>query len=169
VTDCARLSDRMLAVRAGGAWTEAEQAHLAGCPDCAAEWRLMQAGAALGAGARVDPARVAAAVRERLAAPVPLRPRRPWRRWAAGLAAAAVLALAVSLGLGLGRQGGPAAAAPDGAVMLTELEGLTAGELEDVLGALPVPPDAVMPTGAAGLSDLTDAELERVLRTWEDS
>lgn len=172
MTACTRLSDRMLEIRAGAEWTGAERAHLAECPDCATEWRLVQAGAALGARLRQpDSERIAAAVLERLARePVAeggragrVGPgRRPGVWWAGGLVAAALM-LAVALALWPSRPADPGRQL----VVLSELEDLSAGELEGLLGELPSADQVTMPSGALGMSDLTAAELERVLAAWE--
>ena len=46
---CERLSDRMPEVaRGAGAWDESDRRHLAGCPDCQAEWRLVTLSLGLG-------------------------------------------------------------------------------------------------------------------------
>lgn len=171
MTACTRLSDRMLEIRLGGEWTPAEREHLDRCPDCAAEWRLMRAGAAVGAGLPpFDAARIAVAVRGRLAAEPPAPALLPFRaravRLAIGLAAAAALILAVGLAL-RSRTAGVAPDSTAGVVVLSELEELSAGELEELLGALPAPVEVMMPSGAVGLSDLSAAELERVLAAWE--
>lgn len=172
MTGCTRLSDRMLAMRMGADWTRAERAHLAECPDCAAEWRLVQAGAALGARLRQpDSERIAAAVLERLArepeaergtAGLAGPGRRPGA-WRVGGLVAAALVLAVALALWPSRP-------PDAArqvVVLSELEDLSVGELEGLLGELPSADQVTMPSGALGMSDLSAAELERVLAAWE--
>ena len=49
MTVCEQLSDRMPAVAHGQAgWSAEEQAHLAGCADCRAEWDLVSAASRLG-------------------------------------------------------------------------------------------------------------------------
>jgi hypothetical protein len=165
VTMCERLSDRMPAVAAGlVAWAADERAHLVECVDCASEWRLVEATGLLGV-PPIDPARVSAAVRARLAAEprgaavIPIS--RPKRTWIWGVAAAAVLVLAVSL-----NRSGPTS--PSGVVaapgpVLTELDELTATELETVLAELEEP------AGVAddGTGDLSTDELQQVLQEWE--
>jgi len=171
VTVCADLSERMVVVaRRRAEWTPAEHAHLAICSDCAAEWRLVRAGAALGRDLDLAADRIAGRVRGRLAEAAlegsgvtRLVPRSEWRRWAIGLAAAAVLVVATGLGL-RGRGGSTEAASSE---LFAELEDLTPGELELVIKDYPASLDAAMPLGAAGLSDLSAAELERLLSLWE--
>ncbi len=166
---CERLSDRMAEVAAGGTgWTAEEAGHVAGCVDCAAEWRLHRAAAHLGGRLpALDPARIATRVHRELAESrpdvLPLTRRRPVR-WALGLAAAAAVVLAVRL-VGPSRGPEPAAAVVPG-VVLSELDDLTGQELASVLevveGDRPGP-SIVEP----GLGDLTADELERLLRNWE--
>lgn len=165
MTDCGELSDRMVEVAHGGAsWTPAERDHLAGCEACRRELALVTAAAGLGARLSLDVEGVAARVTARLAAPVPLgRPSvRRIGRWVVGLAAAAVLVVAVRLGTG-DRSRADQAAAP---LILGELEGLSASELEVVLDEMPGGGQPVMPAGAAGMSDLSAEELEQVLAAW---
>lgn len=169
MTDCIDLSDRMPAVAAGRAeWSPAEAAHLAGCADCTAEWRLMAAARGLGATAsRVDPAAMAARVTARLAAPAPtrvLRFRLPRGGWVVGLAAAAAVVLAVVVPRRPSVPGPPAAAVAGQA--LPELDDLSTAELEAILREVEGPPtaDVVEPSG---MGDLNAGELERVLRSWE--
>jgi hypothetical protein len=177
--ECTRLSDRMIEVlHRGKPWTAEESAHLAACPDCAAEWLVVSRTAALGAAVpAVDSAAVATRVRSRLAAARPSEPR-PLRRgkrfvgWGIGLAAAAAVLLAVIRGRHPDRR--PAAgltatvtATPNATAtepLLTELDELSAPELEVVLKDWQTDSSASVGTG---LGDLTPDELERVLRSWE--
>lgn len=167
MNECMIGADRFVDVAHGrGGWTAAESSHLATCAECRAAWRLARAAAGLGSGLAPVPAdRLAAAVRARLeadrAAVVALPRRRTWVRWAVPLAAAAALALAI----GLGRSG---SAEPEAApAVIVELDDLNASELELVAEGYPAPVDVVMPVGAVGLSDLTPAEMERILVAWE--
>jgi hypothetical protein len=159
----AHLTERMVDVAHGRCtWTDLEAAHLAGCPECAAEWRLTVCAADAGIGVQVDTERMAEAVLARLAA-------QPARRrsfgWVVGLAAAAAIVI-FSLQARLGQPTAPAAAVP-AATVLSELDDLTHDELLTVLDALdPLPDDAAVPV-ATPLGDLTPGELERVLRSLE--
>jgi hypothetical protein len=168
VTECHQLSDRIVDVVHGGAvWTSAEAEHLAGCAECRWELALIQAAVGVGTALRVDADGMARRVSARLAAPPVPAIRFPARRafrWAGVLAAAAILVLAVRFEAG--RRSSPAAAAPS-AIVLGELEGLSATELANVLDEMPVASrQATMPSGAAGMSDLSADELQQVLEAW---
>jgi hypothetical protein len=147
-------------------WTDEEARHLATCADCRAEWRLVQHGARLGSAVPaplVD--RVIDGVRARLASAAaaerravqPIRAWRRSRRWIIGLAAAAVLILAVRF------TASRSSDAVEPTAILTELEELTATELETVLGDL----ETAGPADDGRLGDLDADELERVLQAWE--
>lgn len=166
MTDPTHLSDRMPAVAAQrDTWSPAELAHLAGCAECRSEWVLVRSGHALGEEFRYepDPDAIADAVAGRLREPVaPVGHRRRW--WAAGLAAASV-----ALFLWGGRMHDRLPPAADGgelhsAFAMPELDSLSTGELKDVLDSFDSPLSERRGVGAQGLGDLTDQELERVLR-----
>jgi hypothetical protein len=147
-------------------WRADEAAHLASCPDCAAEWGLMRAGVLVGADlARTLPAdflavRVVAAVKARASV-------RPWwvrLRWLAlPMAAAAAVALMV---LPRGEPQGPAGTAGEIAEIqvLPELDGLDASALESVLELLPA---SDRPLEIRGFEELTDDEVARLLNSLE--
>lgn len=173
MSPCELLSDRMVLVSHGTAdWTAAEAAHLATCPDCREEWRLIQGARRLGseAGRRTDAARVSRQVLATLAGE---RRRRRWFRAGGlvGLAAAAALAIMVSTTDRrgpVGDAGSMAVVEADGLQLrLAELESLDEAELEAILDGLDVP----LAEGAGGappaLGDLDDTQLERVLRSLE--
>ncbi len=162
------LRDQMPEVAGGAAqWSAAEAAHLAGCADCAAEWRLIQAAQKLGEAAahRVNSSRLGAAV---LAGVTRERRVRRWLRagWLTGLAAAAVLLLMVW-------RGRPQSAAPTETAVaeyrlpLAELESLDEQQLQAVLDALEAPIGAGGSADGPTLGDLDDTQLERVLRSLE--
>jgi hypothetical protein len=173
---CEVLSERMpLVVHGQAEWSAEESAHLAGCADCAAEWRLVQSAATLGASAaaRIDPTRLAKQVQAEVAART--RAAR-WKRggWVSGLAAAA----AVALVLWSGRshrpvitapppQSGTATATTDFTLPMAELEGLDSTQLEQVLDGLDAPVGASGTGGVPSFGDLDDTQLERVLRSLE--
>ncbi|MBX3145633.1 MAG: hypothetical protein KF785_02590 [Gemmatimonadales bacterium] len=172
---CEDLSERMPALAAGAEWTAPESSHLGTCPACTSEWLVVVAVGRLGGQApRLDPKVVASRVLERLRAegtPVSgsvterRQPRSRSVRWlAAGLAAAAALALAI----GVGRDDGApnrGLSLPQAEMLLTELEGLTGAELEEIMVQLEV--DDIGSGGDPGLADLTNEELDRLLRSWE--
>src|SRR5512140_53321 len=166
MSECTRLSDRMPLVAAGGdVWTAEELAHLETCADCAGEWALVRAGESLGrdSGYAPDPDRVASVVLGRLRADRIARNRSVRRAtWAAGLAAAAI---ALSVWTGRPERRAAAVAAPiESAALVPELDSLDAGELKDVLDSFDAPlSERVMPVSPT-LGDLSDQELERVLR-----
>jgi len=172
--ECTQLSDRMIEVlHRGKPWTDRESAHLAACPDCAAEWLVVSRAAKLGAAVpTVDSVALATTLRSRLAdatRPAEARVLRPPRfvGWGIGLAAAAAVILAVARGRHPDRQPPAAVATATTAAvapLLTELDDLSAPELEVVWKDWQPDPAA---TVDPGLGDLTPDELERVLRSWE--
>ena len=171
MTPCEQVTERMVAVAHGaGAFTAEAQAHLTGCPDCALEWRLVQAAGRLGDGSarRVDPARVSGAVLRELRAGRQLT---RWIRGGAltGMAAAAALVLMVRTSGPAPDPGGerPGIATAGLYVPLAELESLDEGQLEAVLDGLEAPLTEGGAVAPPALGDLDDAQLERVLRSLE--
>jgi hypothetical protein len=166
---CEVLRERMPDVAHGaGTWTEAEEAHLAGCAECAAEWRLVRTALHLGdaAARRVDPARLAAAVAMGV-----VRERRVtrWKRvgWLSGLAAAATVALVVWRGSTPNDAPAMGDTVAEYLLPLAELESLDETQLQAVLDALDAPLSDGGSAGGPTLGDLTDTQLERVLRSLE--
>lgn len=167
--ECTTLSDRMPAVAAGrDAWSAADQAHLSGCAECAAEWALVRTAAELGlrSGYAPDTAALSRSVLERIAADRrehAVRRRRAW--WAAALAAAAVVLMLWSGRPATAPVPSPGfAAAVESTALVPELDSLDAGELTDVLNAFDAPLSERVIIGTPTLGDLSDQELERVLR-----
>jgi len=165
MSDPSHLSERMPAVAHGGqAWTALDQRHLAACADCAAEWAIIRRAAHLGhdATASLDVAgiadRVLGRLRERPAAD---RRPRPLVRWALVGALAATLALAFVF-----RPDGPGEGPARLHALLPELEGLDAEEMEAMFEVLPAAP-GLPEIGLPGLGELTEDEIESVLRTLE--
>ena len=168
MTNCEALSERMPEVARGGEWTAEQAHHLAACPGCTDEWRLVAAAAGIGSRVTIDAARVAGRLRTRLAAaprPAPaisMFSRRP-ARWLAGLAAAALLLLVARA---IVDRPLTSTTRPGELAVLSELDSLGAPELEAVLedwtGAAWRPSASV-----SGLGDLTAEELEKVLGGWE--
>ena len=109
---CQQLSERMPAVALGRSrWSAAEEAHLASCADCRAEWNLVQLAGRLGASSPslVDPEAIGDKVRGRLEDA--RAGRRALRRWTiVGLGVAAAVAVALWTGRPAPRQ--PIAALP---------------------------------------------------------
>lgn len=173
---CDHLSEKMPLVASGAAlWTPEEAAHLAGCEQCAAEWRLIQGARAIGerAAAGLDHDRLATRVLSEVTA------RRRRARWARGgaltlLAAAAAVILMVWTG---GEPKGGVAVAPDSSralaldagfhLPLAELEPLDSEQLQVVLDGLDVPVEEVDPGPPPSFTELDDSQLERVLRSLE--
>ena len=166
MADCVDLSERMPLVAGGGeAWTGTELAHLETCADCAGEWALVRTGESLGrdTGYAPDPDRIASLVLGRLQAERLARGRSLRRATLAATLAAAAVALTVWTGRPQSRP----AAVPrplESAALVPEMDSLDAGELKDVLDSFDAPlSERVMPV-APSLGDLSDEELERVLR-----
>ena len=103
---CQQLSERMPAVALGRSrWNATEEAHLASCADCQAEWNLIQIAGRLGASSPplVDPEVTSAKVRRRLE--YARAGRRAVRRWTlVGLGVAAAIAVALWTGRPAARQ-----------------------------------------------------------------
>jgi hypothetical protein len=172
MTVCETLREKMPEVAAGELqWSAGEREHVATCPACAAEWRLVQAAREIGAPAagRVDPARLTGVVLTRVAA---ARRAARWKRggWLVGLATAAGLAF-VLLGRSGPAGGGPGATpalpAAESGLPVAELDGLDAGQLESVLDQIEVPLDQTGTGPVPSMGDLDDHQLERVLRSLE--
>ncbi len=166
---CENLSERMpsMAQGAGLDWSPAEREHLGACPRCRAEWRLVQA-VSLGPDSvsEIDLDAVARRVLLRLAnqrpAVSPLA--RPVRRWVVALSAAAALVLAVGSSVLMPNRGG---AMPQVVSILPEIGDLETDELEALFEVIPGANRTVPPPLGAGLSDLSDHELERLLAAME--
>lgn len=167
MTGCERLSDRMPRVALGqDGWTADEAAHLEACPDCRAEWALVGAAGRLGARAPTvsDPAAIAALVLRRLAQEPAARAPGRLIPWAGGLAAAAaILALVWAGGRDAGSGGEPVATGSP----VAAVEQLSAAQVDSLLDRDDVPLAGWSMLETPTLGDLDEAELERVLRTWE--
>ncbi len=180
MTICERMSDRMPLVAAGrAAWSAEEQGHLDACADCRAEWAVVQAVGEVGArvASRAAPEALAAAVLARVREAEHADRRRATTRWAltwGGLAAAAALMLAVLFR-------GPTAAGPEAATVpgasaqaevafqlpLPELDDAESDELQAVLDGLEVPLGERTTLDGFPGDDVTQQDMERVLRAWE--
>ncbi len=175
MTQCERLSDRMPDVALGrSVWGPDERQHLDACPDCLAEWKLIEMASRLGTSLTGSPdaEAVTASLLTRLAAE-----RRNvsvvHRRWlAAGLAAAAVAIIAVRVPHSA--PPGPAAPVPSSvattsgqALPLPELEDLPVSELQSILGALDDSSGVSRAFDDPALDDFDNHDLERALGAWE--
>jgi hypothetical protein len=166
--DCETMTDRMaLVAHARASWSVEEEAHLAACAGCSAEWRIVQEAARLGTGVaeRLDSDRMSRVVLAQLAAE---RRRRRWTRGLALLATAAAAAIIVWAGRP-SRRGADtvASAGSEFHLPLAELEGLDAGQLQAVLEGFEAPLGGGSSPEGSGLGELKDYELERVLRSLE--
>jgi hypothetical protein len=164
---CHELSDRMPAVARGeSSWTPAEAEHLQRCADCRAEWEVVMAGAAVARDVSPDADAMAARVLKRLRTEPPQTAHHRVR-WMVGIAAAAMVVLVLSRGtppVPLPR--GPAA--PPLSVDVPGLDAVDAADLERVLDAVDTPWTETSTADAPSLDDLTDQELARVARGWEN-
>jgi hypothetical protein len=171
MTHCERLSERMPEVALLRAtWSAEEAAHLEGCAECRDEWALVTAAGRLGERApAMDPVAIAAAVGQRLAAERVARRRAGWVWAVAGpLAAAAAIALAVRGGPDVAPPAAPVAVAEAGPLIpLPELEGLETAQLDTLLQALDDPSAGTSSLESSTLGDGAEAEVERILATWE--
>lgn len=167
MSECTRLSDRMVPVAHGwAAWGPAEREHLERCSHCASEWALVQVGARLGM--EIEASLPADFMATRVLAGLRRRDTRvsAWGRAARWLALpfAAAAALMLWRGTGAPEMVGsvPFAAAE---VLLPELEDLEPDELEALLEA--VPASGIPVGGGGGLGDLDEQELQAMLRSME--
>lgn len=167
MTICEQLSERMPAVAHGdAAWSTEEQAHLAACSDCRAEWDLVSAASGLGLDVAegLDAHHVTERVLGRLRAERTRRGRRI--AWAVGgLAAAAALALAVWPGRSA-RHGTAPVAAPlaTAGFPLPELDSLGTPDLQVVLDSLDGSlGSTVQGVDTGDLDDLNADELQHML------
>jgi hypothetical protein len=171
---CEAMTDRMPEVASGAsAWTAEEAAHLAGCTECRAEWKLIELARRLGAGAAagLDSARTATLVLARLASE---RRVVRWRRTGLGVALATAAALLLVVWTGWPRPMSTSTPTPVAGgvtegfrIPVAELDSLDANQLESVLEDLDAPLEEGRLTGAPPMGELDDVQLERVLRSLE--
>lgn len=169
---CSAMQERMPeAVHGAAPWSVLEQEHVASCAECAAVWRLVEAGAALHCGVVVNTAAVSERLRARVAISAAEVRRLPWRGRRVGFGA---LAAAASIALFFGvRSGRPTRLAPSAMVqstgVLPELAPLSESQLEAVLATVDQSESegAVSPMRIPRLGDLTENQLELVLRELE--
>lgn len=164
---CQRLTDKMPAVASRRLdWSPEEAAHLADCTDCAAEWRVVRAGAGVGQGVTVDADAVAVRVLQRLRSEPVVRPWKPLR-WVAGLAAAAAVVALLWPGRAP-RPSGTELAAPTAlTVEVPGLDALSEEGLGEVLESMDAPWADVPTMDSPSLHDLDVRELEWMDRNLE--
>ncbi len=166
---CDIMSERMpeAAQEERPEWSAGERAHLDTCPRCLTEWRLVQEmSRGRGAPPEIDLDAVARRVQLRLTNQRPDVSHRVRQapRWVVPMAAAAALVLAVGLST-LTPSRTPSN--PQVVSILPELRDLETAELEAIFEVIPGATQSVLPPLGAGLSDLTDNELERLLAAME--
>jgi hypothetical protein len=175
MTDCERLSDRMPEVALGReSWSPEDEAHLAACADCRAEWEVVRTASRLEwPGLGVAPSAIADSALGRVRADRARSHRR--RTWAViALTAAAAAVLAVWTGRRSETARGPesrpvenVAAAPRLQLPIPELDDLDGPELDSLLQRMDAPVTGTSTLDSPSLGDLDDHELERVLSAWE--
>jgi hypothetical protein len=173
MTLCQQLSDRMPAVALGRSrWSAAEEAHLASCADCQAEWNLVQLAGRLGASSpwTVDPEVIGARVGRRL-----LDARaasRTVRRWAVvGLGVAAAIAVALWTGRPAPRQpiaALPSAPAPSPAPPKPPEPGVRPPAPAPAPGPLAHGERPRLDLPVPGLDEMSDSDLDDLLRAMDE-
>jgi hypothetical protein len=173
MTPCQQLSDRMPAVALGRSrWSAAEEAHLASCADCRAEWNLVQLAGRLGASSpsAVNPEMIDARVRRRLGEA--RAGSRAVRRWAlVGLGVAAAIAVALWTGRPAPRQ--PIAALPSAPTVSPE-----AAKPPEPGVKPPLPAPAPGPVAhverprldvpVPGIDEMSDSDLDNLLQAMDE-
>jgi predicted anti-sigma-YlaC factor YlaD len=172
---CEAVSDRMPAAASGRSeWTAEERAHLASCSECATEWALVSSVSRLGREATANESMLTAQVLERVRqARWEDRRRVLVRRTAqlAGLAIAAVLLLVLLPGKRLTPvdPGAVAVTAGPAELQLAELDDAAPAELEMVLAEFDEPAVPASSLDGPDLDGLNLSQVERALRSWEES
>ena len=169
---CDAVSDRMPAVASGRSeWTPEEQAHLASCDDCAAEWALQNAASRLGRDVIVDVTALAPVVLERVRA-ARAKDQRSWwvkRAVVVGTLAIAALLLLVMVGRQVDPVPPPNVAANVGELQLAELDDAAPAELEIVLAEFDAPALPESSLDGPDIEGLDQSQVEQALRSWEES
>ena len=173
---CEAVSDRMPAVASGRVeWTAAERGHLAGCPECLPEWKLVSVAAMLGRDVTADAAGLTPRVLERVHAAAREDQRSRWLRRAAVAGGVAIAAMLLLVVVPRTRTTAPVqppvgvvvSEAPD--LQLAELDGAAPAELEMVLVEFDEPTVPVSSLDGPDLEGLDMSQVERALRSWEES
>jgi hypothetical protein len=173
---CDTISDRMPAVAGGrGEWTPEEHAHLASCGGCAAEWKLLMAASALGRHLTVDAMGLTPIVLGRVRAARAEEQRSRWVKRGAlvgamALAAALLLVMVPRRGqLGETPTGSGVAVVETGELRLAELVDAAPAELEIVLAEFDGPAVPASSLDGPDVEGLDQSQVERALRSWEES
>lgn len=171
---CEALSDRMPAVARGHAsWDVEEASHLEHCADCQAEWALVAPIARRAAPAPVmDLDRIAASIvretrPEAQVIAITSSRRRRWTQGLIGLAAAAAVTLAVYTPKATPEPEEVALVPTRVKTAIPELDVLLEDELKVVLAAIEDPSTELTPGVLPRLGDLTEAELQQLLKSVE--
>jgi hypothetical protein len=178
MTPCQQLSDRMPAVALGHSrWSPVEEAHLASCADCQAEWTLVQAAGRLAASSppMADPEVIGAAVRRRLADDrASVRRIRRWTLIGLGVAAAVAVALwtghpatrrAVATRPTAPTRSGPSPERPDSVVTPPPLSGPAPAQVAQARPSTQ-PPRLDLPL--PGIDEMSDADLSELLHAMDE-
>lgn len=171
---CEALSDRMPAVASGQSeWTAEEQAHLASCRECAAEWELVNAVTHLGRDMVVDAEALTPVVLKRVGAAKAEENRSRWVRQAVAVGALAAAAVLLVLRMPddapdplLPRAG---VTMEPGELQLAELDDAAPAELEMVLAEFEEPASPESSFDSPDLEGLDMSQVESALRSWEES
>lgn len=172
---CEACSDRMPAVASGQSdWMAEERSHLASCSECAAEWALVGVASRLGRDVTVDIESQLPQVLDRVREAKRSDRRRVWVRRSVqlgGLAIAAVLLLVMvprwtETAVQSSPVGVPAGPAE---LQLAELDDAAPAELEMVLEQFDEPAVPVSSLDGPDLEGLDMSQIERALRSWEES
>jgi hypothetical protein len=175
MSTCEAVSDRMPAVAAGESeWTTEERAHLASCSNCAAEWMLVSSASNLGREVTVDASTLAPLVVKRVRAARARETRQRWMKHSmavGGLAIAAVVLLMLVPSRNEAPDVPPTGVALEapGKLQLAELDDAAPAELEMVLAEFDAPVAAASSLDGPDLEGLDMSQVERALRSWEES
>jgi len=170
---CEAVSDRMPAVASGQReWTAEERGHLASCRECAAEWELVNAVTHLGRDMVVDAEALTPVVLKRVGAAKAEARRSRWVRQAVAVGALAAVLLVLRMPDDtpdpLLPRGEVAMESP-GELQLAELDDAAPAELEMVLTEFEEPASPESAFDGPDLEGLDMSQVERALRSWEES
>ena len=173
---CEAVSDRMPAVASGRSeWTAEEQAHLASCSGCAAEWTLVQAASRMGRDLAVDAATITPVVLKQVRAARMEEGRRRWMRQAVAVGSLAVAAVLLVVLMPEQREEDPylpsmgVVVVEPADLQLAELDDAAPAELEMVLAEFEGPAVRVTSLDGPDVEELDQSQVEQALRSWEES